>query len=69
MDIREKIGRFVPFDALDRVPHAVRELVGSAEAWAGTIRRVREATVFNVGRSGAVGAEAVLDTLSSVVRR
>ena len=69
VDIREKIGRLVRLDALDRAPHAVRELVGSAEAWAGTIRRVREATVFNVGRSGAAGPEAVLDTLSSVVRR
>lgn len=68
VDIREKIGRVVGLDSLERLPGIVRELVESSGLWAEPIRKVREQTVFNVGRSGEAGAEVVLDIAAGRVR-
>ncbi|RKX35599.1 MAG: hypothetical protein DRP71_02920 [Verrucomicrobia bacterium] len=69
VDIREEIGRVVSMDALDRLPAVIDELVGSVESWSGRIRKIREETVFNVGRSGEAGAEAILETLDQLPTR
>lgn len=62
-DIREELGRVVTLEQLAVVPRAVRELLAETDEWAPRIRAVRERTVFNVGRSGKVAAEHIVNTL------
>lgn len=64
VDIREKIGRLVSPDTIDQLPAIVTELIAEADDWAERIRQVRTEAVFNVGRSGEAGAEAILTTLA-----
>lgn len=63
VDIRQRIGRLVGLDAIASLPAVIAELVAEPDVWAEKIRRVRSETVFNIGRSGEAGAEAILKTL------
>ena len=63
-DIRTKIGRLVAPNQFDAIPSAIRELTTEATAWTEKIRAVREETVYHVGHSGNVGAQAILETLA-----
>ena len=64
--IRAEIGRIVSPGDVHALPDAIRTLLAEADAWRDRIRDVRERTVFNVGRSGAVAARVILDTLPAV---
>jgi hypothetical protein len=57
--IRERIGAVVGADDLAAVPAAVRALVADAPAWPERLAAIREESIANVGRSGAVAAEVV----------
>lgn len=59
--IRSKIGRILPLNQLCHAAAVVRELIGDAPDWAEQIRTVRQETVYHLGDSGKVGAEAILD--------
>jgi YidC/Oxa1 family membrane protein insertase len=65
-DIRESIGKVVEPGEIARLPQIVSELVRDATSWHERIGRIRDETVFNVGRSGEVGAAQILDTLRSM---
>jgi YidC/Oxa1 family membrane protein insertase len=57
--IREKIGRVVAPDRLSDLPGTIRELAGGGEETRKRIASSRNETVFNVGESGRVGAQAI----------
>jgi YidC/Oxa1 family membrane protein insertase len=63
VEIREAIGGVVALDQLHALPDAVHALLAEAPHWKDRIRDVRDRTVFNVGRSGEVAAQHILDTL------
>lgn len=62
-DIRERIGKLVAPGEIARLPDVVSELVRDASSWHERIGRIRDQTVFNVGRSGEAGAAHILATL------
>jgi YidC/Oxa1 family membrane protein insertase len=57
--VRCEIGVVHSPDALDQLPAAVERLCADPGEYRERIRRVREQTVFNVGRSGKAGADAI----------
>lgn len=62
-NIREHIGHVVPPGQWGEIPKRIDELLREAETWADRIRAVRDASVYNVGKSGEVGADLLLRTL------
>ncbi|HYH09200.1 MAG TPA: CDP-glycerol glycerophosphotransferase family protein [Thermoanaerobaculia bacterium] len=65
-DIRAEIGRIVALHEIGTLPEIVCELAAEGTEWGPRIARVRERTVFNIGRSGEVAAEHILGTLQSM---
>jgi len=61
--LRPEIGAVVAPDRLADVPAGIQRLCADLNAKTNAIRRARAAWVYNVGTSGVVGANAVLDAL------
>jgi YidC/Oxa1 family membrane protein insertase len=59
--VRPRIGTVVDLADVARVGEAVTELVGQAPDWAASIEKVRDESVFNVGRSSEIGAKHLLE--------
>jgi YidC/Oxa1 family membrane protein insertase len=57
--IRERIGGVVAPDDLGALAPAVRALVADAPAWPARLAAIRDESIFNVGRSGAVAADLI----------
>jgi len=57
--VRDKLGALLPPAELARLPQLVRELVRDPARFRAGIARLRAEHVFNVGRSGVAGAEAI----------
>ncbi len=57
--VREQIGRVVAPERPEQIGAAVAELVGNRGDWVESIRAARAASVYNVGRSGAVAADVI----------
>jgi YidC/Oxa1 family membrane protein insertase len=61
--VRDEIGVVISPDRLTEVPSLIERLCRDKEGLSGRILGSRQSHVFNVGSSGRVGAEAVLDLL------
>ncbi len=57
--VRNQLGALLPPAELSRLPALVRELVRDPARYRADVARLREDRVFNVGRSGIAGAEAI----------
>ena len=57
--VRDKLGALLPPSELVRLPALVRELVRDPARFRAGIGRLRSEHVYNVGRSGIAGAEAI----------
>lgn len=57
--VRDKLGALLPPSELARLPELVRELVRDPARFRAGIARLRGEHVYNVGRSGVAGAEAI----------
>jgi hypothetical protein len=57
--VRDKLGALLPPSELARLPALVRELVRDPARFRAGIGRLRSEHVYNVGRSGIAGAEAI----------
>ena len=64
--IRERIGAIVSPDDLASVPDTIGELVRDPARFSEQIRRARTEHIFNPGRAGAVGAEALLELFDTL---
>lgn len=58
--VRDKLGALLPPDELGRLPALVRELVRDPGRFRANVAKLRNDWVFNVGRSGIAGAEAIV---------
>jgi YidC/Oxa1 family membrane protein insertase len=57
--VRDKLGALLAPAGLARLPGLVRELVRDPARFRANVQSLRERCVFNVGRSGIAGAEAI----------
>ena len=57
--IRDRIGEVVAPEDLDRIGDSIDRLCADPAAFRERLREAREGSVYNVARSGAVGAEAI----------
>ena len=64
--IRSKIGRVISPDSLNEIPEHIEELCSNPDSYIQAIQRIRSASVFNVGASGAVGATYIAQTLEKL---
>jgi hypothetical protein len=66
VSIREEIGEVVSPEALDEVPDAIDRLVRDPAGFSQQIQKAREAHLFNPGRAGIAGADALVKILESL---
>ncbi len=59
VSLRAEIGEVISPEKLDRIGDSIDRLCTGPDRFRERIRRIRESTIFNVGRSGIVGAEAI----------
>jgi len=59
MQVRAKLGRLLPADAIAEAPAAIRELVAEPDAFRREVEALRNASVYNLGSSAAAGADSV----------
>ena len=64
--IRDEIGEVISADRLEDLPEAVRRLAANPKAFRERIRKARRETIYNLGTSGAVGAQAIIDLLPAL---
>lgn len=57
--LRTEIGAVVPPDALDTVPNQIEQLAGDPVSYRERLKESRQKWVYNVGSSGAVGADYI----------
>ena len=67
--IRDEIGEVISADRLEDLPEAVRRLAVNPQAFRERIRKARRETIYNLGKSGAVGAQAIIDLLPALGSR
>jgi YidC/Oxa1 family membrane protein insertase len=67
--VREHNGRVVGLDELHQAPAAASELLREPDAFAGSIRRIREENIFNVGKSGPVAADVIEAKVDAYLRK
>lgn len=63
---RTSIGRVLAPSSLDQIGLVAREMIDGAHDWQDQISRVRELWLYNFSRSGAAGAQAILDMEKSL---
>ena len=59
VSIRDQVGEIVAPSELEDVPAAIQRLCAEPDAYRERIQRLRSEAVYNIGRSGAVGAQAI----------
>jgi YidC/Oxa1 family membrane protein insertase len=58
---REEVGRVVPIEALDELPRYIRSLLEEEGAFQSRIASFRDQALFNLGRSGEMGAQQLIE--------
>jgi YidC/Oxa1 family membrane protein insertase len=66
--VRERIGRVVGVDELERAPDLAGALIREPGAFAATIQATRDESIFNVGTSGRVAAEVIAEKAERYLR-
>lgn len=64
IEIRDRVGRSVDMDKLDTLPDVVEGLFHSKEYSPESLRRIRDQYIYNIGRSGEIGAAYIMDRLA-----
>jgi len=62
-DIRANIGKIVSPEKISNIPKIISEILNNTDSWSETISNVRESYIFNIGKSGKIGAEIICKTL------
>lgn len=63
ISLRDRIGRSLDKDSLDRAEEVIAEMEAHPEEWAERIAKVREQNIFNPGSCGEAAAEYILKSL------
>ena len=61
VSVRERIGRIVHPDQLDRIPEAIERIYADQDLFLEEIEAVRQAHVYNLDRSASVGARYIVE--------
>ena len=69
VSIRTEIGDLVEPDRLDQIPEILHRMRTHPDKYRSAIREARDRYVYNVGGSGRVGAEAVVDLVKQQASR
>lgn len=64
--IRTLIGKDIDVDKMDQICDAVNELLGAPDEYRAQIQRVRDEEVYNIGHSGEIGGQFIIDTAGRV---
>ena len=62
-NIREDIGKIISLDRLNDIPNVVKELISKKDEWEHKISEIEKRTVFNIGKSGQVGAKIISEIM------
>jgi len=65
--IREKIGRVIPESEIMHISSYVEEMVRSESVYEQNIAAIRDASIFNIGNSGRIGARKLMELLNERV--
>jgi YidC/Oxa1 family membrane protein insertase len=63
IEIRNKVGRSVDMDKLGSLAEIVDELLNSNEFSKDSLRKIRDKYIYNIGLSGEVGAQYIMERL------
>ena len=63
--IREKIGKIVSPDNLDKIPDLIKKIDIDSNLISDEIKEIRSKTVFNINKSASVGAEYIKKILDN----
>ena len=65
--IRNQIGIVICKSDIESIPKKIEELCNNTEVMRNQIRKAREDTVFNIGKSNKIGAEQIIELLLSLI--
>ena len=60
--IRSKIGLVVSTDRLEDIPKQIEELCSNPDSYKRQIRKIRSENIYNIGRSGVIGAAYIAES-------
>jgi hypothetical protein len=61
VSIRSNIGKVVPLGRLHEIPRHIEELCSNTDSYKRQIREIRSKNIFNIGRSGIIGAAYIAE--------
>ena len=64
--IRTLIGKDIDVDKMDRISELADALLHSPDSYRIQIQKVRDEEVYNIGRSGEIGGQYIVDTARRV---
>ena len=67
--IRNKIGMIIPKSEIEFIPKYIEKLCKESESMKKQIKKIREETIFNIGKSNKVGAEQIVEILNQLKDR
>ena len=64
ISIRNKIGEVIPTNNLESIPEKIEFLYGNIDQFQNKIKKIREETVFNIGKSGRTAADKIIEIIN-----
>ena len=61
VSIRSNIGKVIPLGRLHEIPMHIEELCSNRDSYKRQIRKIRSENIFNIGRSGVIGAAYIAE--------
>ena len=63
VSVRDRLGTVLPVTQLQDIGNKVRKLMGAADTWHHDLQTARQELVYNAGKSGSAGAQALMEIL------
>ena len=64
VSIRSKIGEIISIQNLDNIPERIEFLYGHITEFQNKIKKIRDETIFNIGKSGQVAANEIIKMIN-----
>ena len=64
VSIRSKIGEIISIENLDNIPERIEFLYGHITEFQNKIKKIRDETIFNIGKSGQVAANEIIKMIN-----
>jgi len=64
--IRDKIGKIISKSDIESIPKYIEKLCKESESMKEQIKKIREETIFNIGKSNKIGAEQIIEILNQL---